>query len=109
MKNNEENVVMLYKLITGDLIVGTMIKDLSKDGNILIKDPVVIIETLDSFHLTRYNNFSKLNVIMLVGRNIVFADLPSDDLVKLYSEFLSSSTVDWVMNNGINNKNKIVH
>lgn len=100
MTMETDDLVMLFKLITGELVIGILDKEMFEENSdiFFIKDPLAIVLTSRSFYLTRYNKFSKLGTIMLPNKSVVYVDLPSDILVKLYQEALNpkvpQTTVD---------------
>lgn len=88
----DDDLIMLFKLITGELIIGVLDFDLTEEdkssGVLYVKYPVVMGVSQDSLYLTKYNQFSKLNFIMIMENNIVYVDIPDDRIMTLYKEFL---------------------
>jgi hypothetical protein len=89
--NKAEYTLMLYKLVTGELIIGLLDNELTdehKGSEILyIKSPAVIGFSSDSFYMTKYNHFSKLDMIMLMGKQILYVDMPSDEIQQTYTKY----------------------
>jgi hypothetical protein len=85
--SSDEDLILLYKLITGELVIGTLDRKLTEEtkGDIVyLKNPAIIGLTQDSFYLTKYNLFSKSNFIMITGKNIVYVDMPDDRIIAHY-------------------------
>jgi len=90
--NIDDDPIMLFKLVTGELIIGTLDKDLTeetKDDVIYVKQPAVIGLTQNSFYLTKYNQFSKLNIIMIMGKNVVYVDMADDNILAYYHDLIN--------------------
>lgn len=88
----DDDLIMLFKLITGELIIGVLDRDLTEEnkssGVLYVKYPVVIGVSQDSMYLARYNQFSKLNLIMIMENNVVYVDIPDDRITALYKKML---------------------
>lgn len=86
----DDDPIMLYKLITGELIIGVLDRDLTEENKnsdvLYVKYPAVIGLSQNSFYLAKYNQFSRLNLVMLMGKNVVYVDMPDDKIIAHYKE-----------------------
>lgn len=86
--------VVLMKMTTGELIVGSLIPELSKlyeTNYVYIQHPYTFIMTPIGMTLVKWNSFSALNVVPVNGDNVVYTDIPSADMIKLYTKALCST------------------
>jgi len=91
MDTNNESI-MLFKLVTGELIIGILDVNLTQKINndvIYVKHPAVLVQDHSTLYLTKFNPFSKLDFIMITGKNVVYVDIPNDNIVALYLDLLS--------------------
>jgi len=90
MMELDNDPIILFKLVTGELIIGVLDLDLTKEnenGDVMyVKNPAVIGVSRKSFYLAKYNQFSRLNHIMILGKNVVYMDMPNDEIIALYKE-----------------------
>lgn len=112
-KQNEENdSLMLFKLITGELIIGSLdhnLMEITKSSDILyIKNPVSITVYNGTLYLTKYNVFSKLNTVMLTSNSVIYVDVPDDDIISFYKEALDPNTSSKLMMTK-NKKSRVLH
>ena len=98
MENEDNDPIMLYKLITGELVIGILDKDLTEDSQnaevLFIKHPAVIGVNQNSFYVARYNQFSKLNMVMIMVKNVVYVDMPDDKIITHYIDLIKPKVPD---------------
>ncbi len=88
----ETDVPMLFRLVSGDLIIGILDKDsTSSCGSdvVFVKHPAQIIPTQNGMMLSKWNLFSILDTTMIQGKAIIYADMPNKQIIDYYKDLLS--------------------
>lgn len=86
-------MVVLLKMNTGELVVGTLLPELSKTFEtdyVYIQHPFTFMVTPKGMVMVKWNSFSGLNVVPVNGSAVVYTDIPNADMMKLYTQALCS-------------------
>jgi len=90
-QNND--LVMIFKMISGELIIGMLSNDLPEEYSgrfIQIKNPARITHSGEGLILFKWNQFSQVNFVNLDPKNILYVDSPNEYIVKLFSKLLTT-------------------
>lgn|SRR5690606_34197695 len=86
----DDDLIILFKLVTGELIIGVLDHELTEENEnsdvLFVKNPAVIVVSQNSLYLAKYNQFSRLNTLMIMGKNVVYVDMPNDEIIAHYKE-----------------------
>lgn len=118
IKENKNNIingdqVFLFKLITGELIMGIFDYQINKsmennDKLLLIKYPVKINQLKNQVILNVYNPLSRMNFIIIAEEKIVYIDFPNVDLIDFYKKFLLNLKSN-KQNQNLIDDNRVIH
>lgn len=85
----QENPIMMFRLVTNELVVGVLNKDHFKTfgGDILyIENPAVVASSNGKIFLTKWNMFSALGLVMVSAKTVIYVDSPNKMIVDSYKE-----------------------